>query len=273
MQKQILTTSSKVFTRLRKYNLFMGFLHLVQGLIILALTNDTKFSLTTNYLDFSNIEIPEGGGRPENVDFNTIGTPDVWFDVNLGPAVAGFLFLSSLAHFITISPVIWPWFKNNIINKINPIRWFEYALSSSIMIVLVAILSGVFDWWLLFVIFGINASMNLFGYLMEKINQGKDKVSWEAFIFGSFAGAVPWFVIFFYFFNAINSVNADVPDFVKWIVGILFVFFNCFALNMYLQYKKVGPWKNYIFGENVYVFLSLTAKSVLAWFVFSGTLR
>ena len=270
MEKQKLTTSSNIFTRLRKYNLIMGVLHLVQGLLMLFLSNGSKFTLTTNYLDFSGVDFSD---QNSELDFNVITEPQALFEVALGPAVASFLLLSSLAHFITVSPAVWPWFKKNIVNHINPIRWYEYALSSSVMIVLVAILSGVYDWWLLFAVFGINACMNLFGYLMERINQGKSKVNWEAYLFGVFAGGVPWFVVLFYFFNAINSVSVDVPDFVKWIVAILFIFFNCFALNMFLQYKKIGPWKDYVFGENVYVFLSLAAKSVLAWFVFGGTLR
>jgi hypothetical protein len=42
---------------------------------------------------------------------------------------------------------------------------------------------------------------------------------------------------------------------------------------MVLQYKKIGPWKNYLFGERAYIILSLVAKSLLAWQVFAGTLR
>jgi hypothetical protein len=52
----------------------------------------------------------------------------------------------------------------------------------------------------------------------------------------------------------------------------LFVFFNVFAVNMVLQYKKVGPWRDYLFGEKVYIILSLTAKALLAWQVCSTTL-
>ena len=47
-----------------------------------------------------------------------------------------------------------------------------------------------------------------------------------------------------------------------------FVFFNCFAVNMVLQYKKVGPWRDYLFGEKAYIILSLTAKALLAWQIF-----
>jgi len=42
---------------------------------------------------------------------------------------------------------------------------------------------------------------------------------------------------------------------------------------MFLQYKKIGPWKNYVYGEYAYIILSLVAKSLLAWQVFAGTLR
>jgi hypothetical protein len=52
----------------------------------------------------------------------------------------------------------------------------------------------------------------------------------------------------------------------------LFVFFNSFAINQVLQYRQIGPWRNYLFGEAVYVALSLVAKSALAWQVFANTL-
>ena len=62
--------------------------------------------------------------------------------------------------------------------------------------------------------------------------------------------------------------GASPPGFVYGIIVSLFVFFNCFAVNMVLQYKKVGPWRDYLFGEKVYIILSLTAKALLAWQVF-----
>jgi hypothetical protein len=41
---------------------------------------------------------------------------------------------------------------------------------------------------------------------------------------------------------------------------------------MILQYKKVERWKDSLYGERVYIILSLLAKTVLAWLIFSGTL-
>jgi hypothetical protein len=62
------------------------------------------------------------------------------------------------------------------------------------------------------------------------------------------------------------------PGFVYAIFFSLFAFFNIFAVVMVLQYKKVGRWADYRFGESTYVLLSLVAKSALAWQVFAGTL-
>ena len=52
----------------------------------------------------------------------------------------------------------------------------------------------------------------------------------------------------------------------------LFVLFFIFAVNMALQYLRIGPWRDYRFGERVYLMLSLVAKSALAWQVFAGAL-
>jgi hypothetical protein len=75
-----------------------------------------------------------------------------------------------------------------------------------------------------------------------------------------------------YLVGAAQSAEANPPGFVYAIIASIFVFFNIFAVNMFLQYKKVGPWKNYLFGERMFIVLSLVAKTALAWQIFAGTL-
>ena len=120
-------------------------------------------------------------------------------------------------------------------------------------------------------IFSLNASMNLFGLLMEKHNQTTPKTDWTAFIFGCIAGIIPWIAILWYFLGTVN-IGGDLkpPAFVYAIIPTIFVFFNIFAVKMFLQYKKVGTWKDHLFGERVYIILSLAAKTTLAWMIFSG---
>ena len=63
-----------------------------------------------------------------------------------------------------------------------------------------------------------------------------------------------------------------VPNFVYGIFVSIFVLFNCFAVNQLLQYRAIGRWADYLFGERIYVWLSLTAKSLLAWQIFANVL-
>lgn len=115
--------------------------------------------------------------------------------------------------------------------------------------------------------------MNLFGLMMELHNQTTEKTDWTAFIYGCIAGIIPWIVIFLYLGGAAQSVGTEIPGFVYIIIASIFIFFNIFALNMWLQYRGIGRWKNYLFGERAYIILSLVAKSALAWQIWSGQLQ
>jgi hypothetical protein len=250
-----------VYRRLRLYNAVMGFFHLLQGILMLALSNATTLPLTTNYL------------KADPFMEGTLPPPSTVANVRLGPMVAAFLFMSALAHFLLVMPGIYEWYVRNLKKGANYARWIEYSFSASLMIVIIAMLSGMFDFNSLILIFFMNMMMILFGWMMELHNQTTGKTNWTAFYFGCLAGIVPWVVIALYFFSAVASPSADVPTFVYFILPILFVFFNIFAINMVLQYKKVGKWSDYLYGEKVYILLSLLAKSALAWQVFGGTLR
>ena len=141
------------------------------------------------------------------------------------------------------------------------------------MIVVIAALCGIYELSSILLIFSLNATMNLFGLMMELHNQTTQKTDWTSYIFGCFAGFIPWVVIGIYFFGSVFLAGEDFPKFVIGIFVSLAVFFNIFALNMVMQYRKKGKWVDYLFGEKVYIILSLTAKSALAWQVFAGTLR
>jgi hypothetical protein len=113
--------------------------------------------------------------------------------------------------------------------------------------------------------------MILFGALQEKYEKPGNK-KFLPFIFGSMTGIVPWIIILIYTLQPGATGANEVPGFVIGIIVSLFVFFNTFAINQVLQYRQVGGWRDYLRGERMYITLSLIAKSVLAWQVFSGAL-
>ncbi|MCB2223946.1 MAG: heliorhodopsin HeR [Actinobacteria bacterium] len=243
------------YRRLRAWNTVMGLFHAVQGVAVLAIANDFSLPVTATFM-----EGPPGASAPE---ISTL------FDLRFAWGVAAFLFLSALAHWVIASPWVYPWYRRNLERNRNYARWIEYSLSSSVMVVLIAMLTGISDVAALGAIFGVNAAMILFGLLQEHYEEPGSK-RWMPYWFGVIAGAVPWIVVGIYLWSPTSS--AEPPGFVYAIYVSLFVFFNSFAVNMVLQYRKVGKWRDYLYGEYAYVVLSLTAKSLLAWQVFAGTL-
>lgn len=238
----------------------MGILHFIQAGLMLLLSNQFSLPVNTNYIYFN--------------EFTQSLEPVVKTVINLriGPLVALFLLISSFAHFTLTLPRIYEWYVKNLQKGINYARWVEYSISSSLMIVIIAMLTGMYDLSSLILIFTLNAMMILFGMIMEVHNQTTKKTNWLSFIFGCIAGAVPWLTIALYLYGA-GGRKQGPPDFVYVIFFTIFLFFNSFAVNMVLQYKEVGKWNDYVFGEKVYILMSLIAKSALAWQVFAGTLR
>ncbi len=226
---------------------------------MIVLSNDTTYPIYSNFLKFDVSQM------------SLVPDPKVIYELPFGLAVAVFLLISAVAHFF-LATVGSKLYKSNLAKGINPVRFYEYALSSSVMIVLIGMLVGIYDLGAIILIFGINAMMNLFGIMMELHNQTTSKTNWTAFTFGSIAGIIPWIVIVIYFVGSLTGEGGKPPTFVYAIIPTLFIFFNIFAVNMILQYKKVGRWKDYLFGERVYIILSLAAKTVLAWIIFAGTL-
>jgi hypothetical protein len=169
------------------------------------------------------------------------------------------------------APGVVRWYERQIERGQNPARWIEYSVSASLMVVLIAMLTGIDNAYALLAIVGVNASMILFGFLMERVNPDRDHVDWMPFWFGCIAGIVPWLAITLAFVGA-EVTYGGVPAFVVAIFFSLFILFNTFAVNQFLQYRKVGRWRSYVFGEGAYIVLSLTAKTALAWQVYAGTL-
>lgn len=248
--------------RLNTFNLIMGFFHLIQGIIVLAISDPEKgiVPITINYLRYD-IELQKLLPATEQIT-----------EVNIAWFVALFFFMSAFAH-LFVSTVYREKYEEDLRVGINRVRWFEYAFSASVMMLAISFLSGIYDLSSLVMIFTLDALMNLLGLAMEVHNVGNSKVNWLTYILGCIAGIVPWVVFGIYVYGAREFGGGNIPDFVYWIYVSIFIFFNSFAINMILQYRKVGSWKDYLYGEKVYIVLSLVAKTLLAWQVFGGTLR
>ncbi len=251
-------------SRLRRLNILAGLLHLVTGVVIIVI-GDLDFELPV-----SGFNIAGPPGTPlEN------GVLSEFFGIPLAIGVATFSLLSAFFHFL-ISLIAFRGYKSELRSGQNRFRWVEYALSSTLMMVLIGATTGITDLAALIGIAFANISMILFGWIMEMVNDTSDlggRIWFTPFWMGCVAGIGPWVAILLpLWFNLQQDGAEGPPGFVYGIIVSIFVFFNTFALNQWLQYKRIGRWADYLHGERVYIILSFIAKSALAWQIFANTL-
>jgi hypothetical protein len=242
--------------RLRRLNAGAGALHAVQGVAMLALSNGLRLPVSATFAT------AQPGQALDPARLTTL------FTYRLGPPVAAFSLLSALFHFLVASSWGFPRYLRELAAHRNRFRWVEYSLSASLMIVLIAGITGITDIAALLALFAVNAAMILFGWLMETTTRPGTDVNWTPFTFGSIVGAAPWVAIVIY----LSGAGSGMPSFVYGIFVSIFLLFNCFAVNQWLQYRARGRWSDYLHGERVYIVLSLVAKSLLAWQIFANVL-
>ncbi|WP_409331597.1 heliorhodopsin HeR [Trujillonella humicola] len=238
---------------LRRWNLALTVLHAAQAVAVLLLAGSFAITVTSSF--------------PAGPPGTAVPAPEPLVDVDVGGAIAVFLGLAALDHLVTAT-ALRRRYEEGLRRGINRFRWLEYSLSATIMVLLICAYTGITGLSALIGIAGANVAMILFGWLQELVNPpGRARTTMLPFWFGCVAGAAPWVAI------TANIVGADqIPGFVYGIFFSLFVFFMSFALNQWLQYRQIGRWRSYAYGEKAYLVLSLVAKSALAWQIFAGSL-
>ena len=238
---------------LRVWNLGLTALHALQAAVMLAIGGSFAITVTSSF--------PTG---PPGTD---APAPESLFDVRIGWAIALFLVLAAIDHLLTAT-VLRGAYERDLRRGINRFRWVEYSFSATLMILLISMYSGITGINALIAVAGANVAMILFGWLQELMNpHGRSRTTMLPFWFGTLAGIAPWIAI------VVNYLGADeIPTFVVGILVAQGAFFFSFGVNQWLQYREIGPWSDYAFGEKAYLVLSLGAKSVLAWQIYGGSL-
>lgn len=257
--KAPVSVSPEQSTKLFRLNLGIGLAHLVQAIAMFALSNDLAIPITADFLDNDPVAVLQGGGQVE---------PTTVFEFPVGPAVAFFLLLAAIDHLLSAGPFR-ARYENQLRQGRNDLRWTEYSVSASLMLVLIAVFVGIWDLAALIALFGLNTTMIWFGALQERsVRPGKGN-SRLPFWFGTAAGVIPWVVIGIYLLQDSGAV----PTFVFVLYAVELLFFWSFGLTQWLQYRQVRRWKDYLAGERTYIWLSIGAKSALAWLIFGNVLR
>lgn len=162
-------------------------------------------------------------------------------------------------------------YKREIAKGFNRVRWLEYAVTSSLMIFLLCILSGVKDFDTVLSLCVINATIMSFGYYLELATDKLSKLL--SLGIGFFLLLFIWFVIFRNFYYRIieaKKLGRDIPIWIYGVLNPMFFWWCSFGFVAAVKYLKEGDFKKY---EFYYIILSYLSKAFMGYYLAYGMLR
>lgn len=193
-------------------------------------------------------------------------------EFSIGFAVIAFCFISVAAE----SLALWPIYEEKW-DRVATFRFCEYSITASLMLVVIAVQIGIWDWRTLLCIFGLSATCMLCGLIGEQCVYSANlkpipdarNIAKLAFGIGTLAVLLAWVPIF-----VTVARNEAVPKGVQAIIAAEFALWFCFAI---VQFVQIWEWPKWLHdrvraqedGARAYLILSAVSKTALAWFTFS----
>jgi hypothetical protein len=274
-----------------KLNYFAIFGHLVSAITMIILYKNTLvIPYTETYLAWNKISDNSTctlGGRTFDTSDGkfcissttkpvSCNDDDDCYGIDLGWLIISFhllsFFFQSFAAFTNFKgPIFGYRYSDMIDSNKNPLRFIEYSFSASIMLIAIALLNGVTDINLITSIGVLTAACQLCGLAVEYVENIIIKrllhfTGWLQFCWA-------YGIIGHAFFKSVEAANDNdgtgPPSFVYVIVILLFLLYASFGL---VQFTELVTILNPYTKEKAYVILSLTAKLLLGWMIFSNVL-
>jgi len=175
-----------------------------------------------------------------------------------------FIFITAVFHLALV--VARKQYNTLVEEKNNYIRWTEYAVTATIMITVINLITGNKDFTTVLVSALINVCVMACGHLVDRC-MGNGDINTAALVTGlgwalMAVEFVPIILSFVY-----TAKLPDVPPFVPWVFGLMIALFSCFGV---VQALYVAGRVDYGTAEIVYISLSFTTKAVLALLVTGG---
>lgn len=245
------------FELLIDFNRAVGLVFFFQAILILFFTNNASTDITGSFLIRNPVT---------NDTFNSIKEI---FSIHLGTLVAGTMFIPAFTHFFISLPSVGKMYWQNVQEGIQPIRWIEYATSSSLMLTVLGLILGITDYKTLLLLVSLHGSVCFFGAFAEKLRQSQGKKpALYALLIGSWYEVIAWIALTTHILGSRVLDQASILSETIFIYFLLTILFAIFPIHLLLNILQKGPWKDHQFTERILIMTSLCAKSAFAWAIF-----
>lgn len=168
-----------------------------------------------------------------------VKTKQVGDPVNYGALIISFHFLSAFFQGIVMLPIGYD-YKRNVKTGRNWIRFVEYSISASIMLVIIALLNGITDLHILVSIAVLTASCQVCGGLAEYIYEFNMGIKWILHFNGWLTFGCAYGIIFRAFFASVEDSAVPPPDFVYVIVFLIFGLYASFGFVQLIEFSCIS---------------------------------
>lgn len=261
-----ITHARRTLTNVRMWNAFLGLLHAGFAATTFALgTLDLQLTLYRTDMNWTRTLVVDGQERSfELVPSYVRNDVGLYLTIITG----AFFAITSLAHIG--NAFLWhTYYESQLARCRCPIRWAEYGITASLMIVAIAALMGVREYTLLIGLALLTTSGMLSGGLITELHAYPDATgrmwvqSLTHRLLPHLLGYIPiagaWVVIVLSYYDKNDSIV------VPWFVDVILVsqagLFLSFGVVQLVQLAR--PPTVYIQGEIAYQVLSLVSKSLL----------
>jgi uncharacterized membrane protein YhdT len=243
---------------LRILNLIAGIFHSVVliSLILIWLNTGEFGGVTTN-----TFTVQEENGEIITVEnFKSSKTLVLWL-------ILVFVFITALFHFISFG--FKKYLENAVLKQNNTLRWVEYSVTSSLMLLALLYSTGEKQMDVLILSVIVNMITMLLGNVIEQSKQNCYKTSVQITIYAWVLYLAVWFILIRCAVNTLKN-NDGVPKWIPIIISLEALFFTSFGIvQAYFIANKISFEK----AEVSYTILSFVSKTLLALIVFTGVIQ
>lgn len=180
----------------------------------------------------------------------------------VGIALVLFLLVSVVCHLLVSSPTAFR-YTIGITAGHNGIRWVDFAVSSSVLLWVLAEITAIAHTSAFLVLVAVNAALLALAARLEKAD-APGRALYPGLLIGALVATLPWLGLLLYVMGP-GSTNETRPAvFVFTLVATVFVTAGAFVVTQLLPHFRVGPWRDFVFSEGVYIVLNLVSKVALA---------
>lgn len=244
--------------------------HLASAVTIVALQEGRSWSPALE-LSFERwIETPCPVAQPEKCYIQTriVDT----FSYSVVAVCAIFAAWSGAWHVVTAVPYGWKLYLLDIARGTSRFRWYDYLVSSSLMITVIAVFSGVVDVWTLLNVALLQAVVILMGQTSERMALPNAQWAWY-YLSSLFYVAGVWLPLQITFSKSISTIPDDRKGVSTALIAgfvAFYVVYSSFAVVAFVNLRT--RFRYYLGCEIAYIILSLVSKTLLHWVLFFSLL-